>query len=451
VAKSRDPNTLPGPSTQPLDAERRAKGQQARCFQLTVESGPDAGVTFTSKGERAVIGTHQSCDLVLTDTAVSRFHCDVTLAAEVATLRDLDSRNGTSVNGLEVLAARLPEAATIEVGRTRLRYGLGKQNVTVAVSLQERFGDMVGGSLPMRRAFALLERAAAGDVTVLLEGETGTGKEVAAQSIHDASARAKGPIVVVDCGAIPADLLESELFGHEKGAFTGAHAAREGAFESAQGGTVFLDEIGELALDLQPKLLRVLERREVKRVGANRYLPVDVRVITATNRNLRADVNARKFRSDLYYRLAVLEVRLPPLRERLDDLAQLVEHILHGLGKARVPEAAALRTPAFHAELARHGWPGNVRELRNYLERCLALRTAAPLVAQLSATPETAAEPAVALDVPLREAREAWLAPFERRYAQGLLERHGNIAAAARAAGVDRITFYRLLWRYGLK
>jgi len=300
----------------------------------------------------------------------------------------------------------------------------------------------------MRAVFSLLERAAASDATVLLEGETGTGKEAAAESIHRESARRDGPFVVVDCGAIPPDLVESELFGHDQGAFTGAITSREGAFEAASGGTIFLDEIGELGPEMQPKLLRALERREVKRVGSNRYEPVDVRVVAATNRNLRAEVNARKFRSDLYYRLAVLEIRLPPLRERTADLQLLVEHVLTNLRATERPEAASLRTQRFLTDLARHSWPGNIRELRNYVERCLALHEQTPL----TPAAEDPGPPVIDENEPFRVARERWTRTFERRYLERILRsQRDNVTAAARAAGVDRISFYRLLWRHGLR
>jgi two-component system, NtrC family, response regulator GlrR len=242
-----------------------------------------------------------------------------------------------------------------------------------------RFGRMVGRSLVMRQLFGLLERAAASDATVLIEGETGTGKEVSAVAIHENSPRKSGPFIVVDCGAIPAQLLESELFGYEKGAFTGAVSARMGAFEAANGGTIFLDEIGELSLDLQPKILRALEGRKVKRVGSNTYAPIDVRVIAATNRNLREEVAQKRFRSDLYYRLAVLSVKLPALRERPEDLPALVDEVLTHLGVRSSPSASPIRAPDYIAMLSRYRWPGNVRQLRNYLERRVALgETVAP-------------------------------------------------------------------------
>ena len=316
---------------------------------------------------------------------------------------------------------------------------------------RERYGKMIGQSEAMKGVFETLSRAANSDATVLLEGETGTGKEVSAEMLHRTSRRRDKPFLVVDCGAIPPQLLESELFGHERGSFTGAVSSRQGVFEAASGGCVFLDEIGELALDLQPKLLRVLERREVRRIGMNQHVPVDVRLIAATNRSLRAEVAARKFRSDLYYRLAVVEVKLPPLRERTGDLPFLIEHILKGLNTVDEEVSQALMAPDFLAKLAQHDWPGNIRELRNFVERCVALgdvRAPASNRAPTQATPESAA----ISHRPLREAREEWTNSFERRYLEELLATHENrVSAAARAAGVDRIYFYRLLWKHGLR
>jgi two-component system response regulator GlrR len=336
------------------------------------------------------------------------------------------------------------------------------------VDLPARFGRMVGRSPVMRQLFALLERAAASDATVLIEGETGTGKEVSAVAIHESSPRRNGPFIVVDCGAIPAQLLESELFGYEKGAFTGAVSARMGAFEAANGGTIFLDEIGELSLDLQPKILRALEGRKVKRVGSNTYAPIDVRVIAATHRNLREEVNQKRFRSDLYYRLAVLSVKLPPLRERSEDLPSLVDEVLGHLGVRNSATAAPIRSAEFIAMLGRYRWPGNVRQLRNYLERRVALgETVAPPGADTNFPPPMPSSAAkefegdavplleavpLRAEQPLRLAREEWNNAFEARYCEALMSRHdGNVAAAARAAGVNRVHFYRLLWKHGLR
>ena len=310
----------------------------------------------------------------------------------------------------------------------------------------------------MLHLFELLERAAGCDATVLIEGETGTGKEVSAHAVHEHSARAKAPFIVVDCGAIPGQLLESELFGYERGAFTGAVAARAGAFEAADGGTIFLDEIGELSVDLQPKILRALESRKIKRVGSNDYQPIDVRVVAATNRNLREEVAAKRFRSDLYYRLAVLQIKLPSLRERKSDLPALVDDVLVQLGVADAPTADPLRTPEFIAMLTRYRWPGNVRQLRNYVERRVALGELIAPPGSESLPPAPGSDrpsprpPLIAFDLPLRMAREQWNNAFEAGYLAGLLVRHGdNVAAAARAAGVNRVHFYRLLWKHGLR
>jgi two-component system, NtrC family, response regulator GlrR len=433
----------------PSGAPRRI---QVRRFRLRIVAGPGAGAVHTSDGARVAVGTHESAQLRLEDRTVSRFHCEITVADERAEVRDLGSRNGTVVDGVPIFHAALRDGSVLALGHTQLRFELGRDHVQVPLSDKERFGTLVGRSPAMRALFARLERVAPTDATVLVEGETGTGKEAVAESIHRESARRDGPFIVVDCGALPHDLLDSELFGHEKGSFTGATGRRDGALEVASGGTLFLDEIGELPADLQPKLLRALERREIKRVGSNDYAPIDVRVIAATNRNLRAEVNERRFRPDLYYRLAVVELRLPPLRERTEDLALLTEHLLAGLGAAGRPEAEALRTPELLADLERHGWPGNVRELRNYLERCLALRESLPLRAEGDLVPSAGESVPIAADRPLREARELWTRHCERRYVAELLrDNRDNVTAAARAAGVDRVHFYRLLWRHGLR
>ncbi len=408
------------------------------------------GVTHSREG-RIAVGTHDSADVRLDDPTVSRFHCELTLSEGEVVLRDLGSRNGTRVDGVRVVEALLEDGARISVGKGQFTFAFDAEPEAVCLSGKSSMGRLVGASVAMRQAIALLERAAASDATVLLEGETGTGKELAAESIHLEGARRDAPFLVVDCGSIPPDLLESELFGHDRGAFTGATSARKGVFEAADGGTIFLDEVSELPLDLQPKLLRVLERRQIRRLGSNAYVPVDVRVVAATNRSLRTLVNERKFRSDLYYRLAVVEVRLPPLRARLDDLPLLVPAVLAGLDGYGKRERARLADAAFIATLAGHAWPGNVRELRNYLERCLTLRATEPLPSDDPAAPSRGPLEA-ALSLPLKEARVAWTTELERRYLTSLLARAGdNVALAARTAEVDRIYLYRLLWKHGLR
>ncbi len=421
-------------------------------FTLTVSEGPDQGTSFSPAKERTTIGSAESADLKLTDPTISRFHCELRAADGAVTIVDTGSRNGTYVDGVRVAEAWLHAGAILTLGNTKLTFELASEPVKLPVSTHDKFGIMVGRSFAMRRAFSLLERAAASNATVLLGGETGTGKEAAAESIHRESARRDGPFIVVDCGAIPANLLESELFGHEKGAFTGADRQRLGAFEEANGGTLFLDEIGELEPELQPKMLRVLEKKEIKRVGSSKYIPVDVRVIAATNRNLRAEVNAKNFRSDLYYRLAVVEVPLPAVRERLEDLPILVNAILERLGATSPHEVALVRSREFLNTITRHSWPGNVRELRNYVERCLALAEHAPLDAEAAPRESGSNVPEIDTKLTLKVARDRWVGIFERAYLDRLLEENGgNVTAAARAAGVDRIHFYRLLWKNGLK
>jgi DNA-binding NtrC family response regulator len=417
-------------------------------FQLRVVGGPDLGTTFASRGARTVIGSHESADLVLTDPTVSRFHCELIVHAAGVDINDLGSRNGTAVNGVSILAAHLAPGSMLGIGRTQLHFEAGDGVVRLPMSTRERFGLLVGRSRAMATLFATLERAAASDSTVLLQGETGTGKDAAAESIHQESARRDGPFVVVDCGSIPPNLIESELFGHERGSFTGAVSDRLGALEAADGGTLFLDELGELPRDLQPKLLRALERREIKRIGATQPTPVDVRIIAATNRNLRAEVNAGLFRADLYYRLAVLDVTMPPLRERPEDIPPIIEHMLGVLELTNDPRAAWLRSPETAAKLAGHPWPGNVRELRNYVERCIAFETEIPLNVSEPDNAMTLIDPRQ----PLRVVRDRWGKFMERKYLEQLLElHHDNVAAAARAAGVDRVHLHRLLSRCGLR
>jgi transcriptional regulator with PAS, ATPase and Fis domain len=434
----------PGPTCE-VDAPNTL---EVRRFLLRVGAGPDAGTCHAASG-RVVIGTHPSADIQLADPTLSRFHCEIQLVDGRAIVRDLGSRNGTFVDGVSVMEAHLRPGAILTLGKSTVRFDPSSDVVSVPLSERSRFGLAVGGAPPMRALFAVLERVAASDATILLLGETGTGKDLLAESIHRESTRKNGPFVIVDCGALPSNLLESELFGHERGAFTGADRARTGAFEAASGGTLFLDEIGDLHPDLQPKLLGVLERREVQRIGSTTRHPVDVRVIAATCRPLRREVNEKRFRSDLYYRLAVVTLTVPSLREHREDLPLLVDSLLQAMDASDHPGAAALRSPEFVLDLQRHEWPGNVRELRNYLEQCLALGSSArqPLV-----DAPARHQPPLSSGQPLRVARERWLAWFELQYLEDLLTRHdNNVSACARAAGIDRMHLYRLLWRRGLR
>jgi transcriptional regulator with GAF, ATPase, and Fis domain len=436
-----------GPTATLATAATAAAEAAIKRFRLHVLAAPEATADFTSAGARVVIGTHESANFVLLDRTASRFHCEVSIEEHGVFIRDLGSKNGTRVDGVPVIHAPLRDGCTVKIGSTELRFESGAADkASIPLSKNTKFGLMVGRSVPMRAAFYRLEMAAARRSTVLIEGETGTGKELAAESLHLESANRDGPFVTVDCTAIPAELLESELFGHQKGAFTGAVATRQGAFEAAAGGTLFLDEIGELDANLQPKLLRVLERKQIKRVGASAYQPVDVRVIAATNRDLRAEVNAQRFRPDLYYRLAVVDVRLPPLRERKEDIPAIVEYLVDQLDPNR--EASLVRTDGFLAEVMRHEWQGNVRELRNYIERCIALGTQMPLGSE----PELVGGDLVDAGKPLRLAKERWNNACEKQYLIEVLRRtDGNRTAAARAAGIDRNHFHRLMRQFGIK
>jgi DNA-binding NtrC family response regulator len=442
-----DPEEDLTPDTSSM-GEDVALGSEVRRFRLRGLDGILAGKVFDSASDRLQIGSHPSNQIQIRDRTISRFHCELYVEGGTRVwVKDLGSRNGTRVNGTRVREAELVEGAVLQLGKARLAFEPLPERNQLAVASVTSFGDLVGASVSMRAVFAMLERAAASDVTVLLAGESGTGKSQAAEAIHERSSRASKPFRIVDCAAVPAGLLDSELFGHERGAFTGATDRRVGVFEEANGGTVFLDEIGELPADLQPKLLRVLEAREVRRVGANAYVPVDVRLIAATNRDLRAEVNAGRFRADLYFRLAVLRITLPPLRDRPSDIPLIAEQLL-GRMKLDAETQRALRDPAFLAQLRVAPWPGNARELRNHLERCAALQQV------LHPAPEEPIPLTGPVDVslPYSEARRRLVEVFERGYVAALLERHGgNVTQAAAAAQVDRVHLHRLIRRHRLK
>jgi DNA-binding NtrC family response regulator len=417
-----------------------------RRFRITLVDGPAKGLSFQSTTDRCSIGSSEGNDLVVADPTVSRFHAEVVIEGGNVRVRDLGSRNGTMVDGVRLVDGFLRSGSLVHLGQTVAQFEFGSAYNRLPITDETRFGSLAGVSAAMRQVFAILTRAAAREVTVLLEGETGTGKSKAARSIHDHSPRAEGPFVVVDCGAVHNNLLESQLFGHERGAFTGALQKRVGAFEEARGGTIFLDEIGELPIDLQPKLLGALESREIRRVGGAAPIGVDARVIAATNRDLRAEVNAGRFRSDLYFRLAVVRVTLPPLRQRPEDIPIALDEMLRSLG-ATPEEAEELRAPESIARLQRAAWPGNVRELRNWVERFLILREAPPSSASASGHEAFAVDPSM----PYAAARDRLLTAFERRYFDALLRTHGGkVARAAEAAGLDRRYLYRILQRHGL-
>ncbi len=429
-------------------AEGAADARRSVCrFRISIVEGPATGTTWQSATDRCSIGSHHRNDLIVDDPTVSRFHCEILVGDDGVRIRDLKSRNRTVLDGVVVFDALLRVGSLIRLGKTVLRFELSTETNRLPLSEETRFGSLSGVSPVMRAVFAMLSRAATSDATVLFQGETGTGKTQAAHSVHAKGARSEGPFVVVDCGALPGNLLESELFGHEKGSFTGATDRRIGAFEEASGGTLFLDEIGELPIELQPKLLRALEAREVRRIGSNTYRPINVRVIAATNRDLRGDVNSGRFRADLYFRIAVLTIPMPPLRQRPEDIPALTEQVVASLHASK-EDAEQLRSPEFLAQLRHATWPGNVRELRNCIERYLILRTMDEVSGDAgNATDGFVVDPSA----PYTSERERIMAAFERRYFEGLLRLHGGkVGAAATASGMDRAYLYRLLRRRGI-
>jgi DNA-binding NtrC family response regulator len=415
---------------------------------VRVVGGPDAGRELRLEPGTTRIGTAPSCGLRLSDAAVSRLHCELRVEPDGVTVVDSGSTNGTFVNGLDVVEARLAGSARVDVGKTALAVDVRSAAIEVPLAPRDHFGPVLGSSAAMRRVFHMMATVGPTSSTVLFQGETGTGKELAARALHETSRRAAGPFVAVDCGAIAENLIESELFGHVRGAFTGATANRRGLFEEATGGTLFLDEIGELPLSLQPKLLRVLEGREVRPVGSNVSRPVDVRVVAATNRPLAGAVNGGSFREDLYYRLAVFEIVLPPLRDRKEDIAVLANHFY-----AHVTGTDSRLAPEILASLQSRSWPGNVRELRNFVERSALLGWGfgEPGTAT-SVVPSTSLESFASADLPLKEARDRCLVQFEALYLGALLRRTGgNVTRAAELAGVSRRYLHRLIAERGVR
>ena len=440
------------------------------------------------KGE-ITIGGMDDNDVVVRDDTVSRYHCKIVQEDTGYVLVDLRSTNGTFINKVRIREAYLKPGCTVSVGQTQLQFNAVDEEVEIVPSRKDHCADLIGRNPKMREIYAIIEKIAPTSTTVVIEGETGTGKEVVAQSIHKLSSRVDGPIIVVDCGAVPPNLIESELFGHEKGSFTGATMTRQGLFEMADGGTLFLDELGELPLDLQPKLLRALEQREIRRVGSAKPIKVDVRIIAATNRSLEEEVRTGRFRQDLFYRLSVVRLMLPALRERADDIGLLVKHFLksHRFNQAPdgVQRISGISRPALDALRAYH-WPGNVRELVNVIERAVSfcdgdtidlmdlpehVRDAAttprgPSSAppaeraraatanefeQVPAYPPRPPDELVSGDITFKDAKERWVSSFERDYIISLLRRNnGNISHAAREADIDRKYFRKLMKKYDI-
>ncbi len=409
---------------------------RSRKLQIEVADGPDRGRVVELPGPSIEIGSARTGALVLTDPTVSRHHLTLEIDREGVRVIDAGSRNGTKLDGVRVREAWARADSLLVLGSTTLRLRLLEGEIEVPLSTRTRFGGLLGQSVAMRRVFGLLERIAKTDTTVLIEAETGAGKELVAEALHEEGPRASGPFVVFDCSAVSATLIESELFGHVRGAFTGAVGDRAGAFEAADRGTLFLDEIGELPLDLQPKLLRALERLEIRRVGESVSRRVDVRIVAATHRSLAMEVDAGRFREDLYYRLAVVRVGLPPLRERLDDIPMLLEHFARET--ARRGDAPLYLPESTVRGFQGQAWPGNVRELRNAVARAAALGIgeASPPVAPTRTETHTLA---IDLSIPLKTARDRVTDAFEIAYlTEALKATGGNVSRAAELAGVNR-------------
>jgi transcriptional regulator with PAS, ATPase and Fis domain len=461
------------------DEDDGRKRLHLRRIGLRVANGVDVGATAEFDHDVIRIGAQEGNHFVLTDSTVSRRHAEITRTPEGLVLRDLGSRNGTFVGAVRIKEVYLGDIRSFRVGRTEMEFELLDEVVDIVPARETTYENIVGQSVAMRETFSVIDRVARTELTVLVTGETGSGKELVSRAIHQRSPRKSGPLVVFDCGAVARSLVESELFGHVRGAYTGAVADRPGVFEQANGGTIFLDELGELPLELQPTLLRVLEQREVRRVGDRKVRSVDVRVVAATNRDLQALVKEGKFREDLYYRLAVVEIGLPPVRERLEDLPMLIEHIL---GTASFEHSVRGVTLDVLQLFEAYHWPGNVRELRNTLLRAIpfcagdlidmqalpaALKVERPAPAARSSEgsseagessepsfdnlSETGGTPSLE-GLSLKEAKDRLNDAFEKRYLQDLLERcEGNLSKAARDAGVDRKTIARMLKRHGIQ
>lgn len=423
-----------------------------KCKMLAI-SGPLAGQEFIVGSEIVSLGMAPGNDIIIKDPTISRRHCEIELTDEGYAIRDLASTNGTYVQGVRIQSAYLGAGTEFQIGSSRLVFCPLQETCEYRLSTATSFGKLVGQSVSMRHIFYQAERYASSDSTLLIEGETGTGKELLAEALHQHSARRHKPFIVIDCASLARELVASELFGHTKGAFTGALADREGAFEAAEGGTVFLDEVGDLAPELQPQLLRVLEKREIRRVGSNHSRSINVRILCATNKNLQEEVHQGHFREDLFYRLSVIRLELPPLRKRRDDIPYLAKRFMREFMVDKAEDHIAAVDTAARA-LARHNWPGNVRELRNLVEiACHSDQSPINLAAflHLGGRQHHSGHNHGA-DRPFKVVKQEIIQTFEIDYITDLLKRHdGNVSQAARQAGIERAYLQRLVRKYGLR
>jgi len=411
-------------------------GARLQDCTLLVVDGPDRGSSVRLDAGRLTVGADPRCDLVLTDPTISGFHAELSLLTNGIRVRDLGSTNGIRFLGTRIHDAVLQPGSAVMMGNSCIAV-LPPESSGLSPVAESEHGPLFGSGEKMRLLFALMQRLEACDITVLVEGETGSGRTLVAETIHEWSGR-KGPLVPVECGAISPHLIQSELFGHRRGAFTGAQEDRQGAVEAAAGGTLLLQEIGELPLDLQPTLLRFLETREVQPVGSPRAKTVDVRVIATTAHDLQRAAREGTFRSDLYYRISVGRIRVPSLRERPEDILPLVRRFLAEAGNPTDPEQ--LLTPGLAALLQSYPWPGNLRQLRNAVQRLTTL--GAPFGESTA--------PALSAD-DFHSAKAEVIEQFERTYLEQLMRQHeGNLTAASRASGLVRHYLRAMLKKHGL-
>jgi len=444
-----------------LYEDDRPQSILVRKCKLLVASGPEEGDEILINKDTFTIGANTHNDLSVRDSTVSGNHCEIELLEEGYLLRDLQSTNGTFIGGVRITEAFLDEGTEFRIGKARYVFSPLDESTEVKLIDDDHFGEMIGRSAAMKRIFQVVQTYAPTEATILVNGATGSGKEMLAREIHRHSKRADKPFVVVDCSALSRGLIESELFGHTKGSFTGAQADRKGAFEQAHMGTVFLDEIGDLSPDLQPKLLRVLEQKEIRRVGSNDIRPVDVRILAATHRKLEREVNAGRFREDLFYRLSVVKVVLPPLAQRKSDVPVLVRKFVENLAPNPAAENIDAHTERILSMFSDYDWPGNVRELRNMVERLYHAMGGSVDVAQMM-SPDGDGEDAADVEEvledetgeirPFKEAKESLVSRFERTYIERMLARHdGNVSQAAREAQIERAYLQRLVKKHGLR
>ncbi|MEZ4222268.1 MAG: sigma 54-interacting transcriptional regulator [Polyangiaceae bacterium] len=430
----------PPDTTATLQKERLELSKLSR-FVVRVVEGPDRGKSWTLDADRpcrVLVGSGPACEVRLTDRHVSRRHAALDLDGTELRLTDLGSTNGTLLGTVRVIEAIISPGAVLRLGDTTLGVEASAPESAYHLTTRSAFGAMVGESMAMRRLYPLCERLAASDVPVLVEGETGTGKELVAEALHSEGKRAAGPFVVFDCAAITPSLVESHLFGHERGAFTGATHPRRGVFELASGGTLFIDEIGDLDISLQARLLRAIERGEVCRVGSERWISVDVRIVAATRRDLDKEVQAGRFRDDLFFRLAVARLELPPLRRRHGDVGLLARHFWD---RQATPEQV-LPYELFE-RFEEYDWPGNVRELHNAVARRAALGDLAEFEVDAGETDVgDVIERILESELPLSTAKQKLMLEFERRYVERMLARHGgDVTKAVAASGIARRYF----------